>query len=213
MRLMHGKPLIAYTLDQAHESGCFDVVAVSSDSDELLKVAQDSGADLVVRRPDALASDEAGKVDAIVHCVATIEERLAKTFTTIVDLDVTSPLRTSADIVAAVAMVESGNAVNVLTASPSRRSPYFNIIELNEEGFASLSKQVTRPLTRRQDAPPSFDMNASIYVWRRDVFMDDPRIFYDRTALYEMPEERSIDIDTELDWRIVEYLTSPEGKA
>jgi N-acylneuraminate cytidylyltransferase/CMP-N,N'-diacetyllegionaminic acid synthase len=69
-----------------------------------------------------------------------------------------------------------------------------------------VSKSADPPVVRRQDAPLCFDMNASIYVWRRRVLLHDPRVFYTDTRLYVMPEERSVDIDTELDFEWVEYL-------
>lgn len=210
LRLLHGRPLIEYTIEQARASGAFEVLAVSSDDADLLQIAGDAGVDLLVERPHRLASDAAGKVDAISHCVVTAEERLGHTFQTIVDLDVTSPLRLPSDIRAAIELLEASTATNVVTACPSRRSPYFNLVELDDAGHVQLSKPLPSTFTRRQDVPRSFDMNASIYVWRREPFLTDPKVFYDRTILYEMPEERSIDIDTELDWRIVELLTTPE---
>lgn len=212
LRLLHGRPLIEYTIEQARESDAFDVIAVSSDDAVLLRIADDAGADLLVERPDWLASDVAGKVDAISHCVITAEERLRHTFQTIVDLDVTSPLRLVSDITAAIELLEGSAATNLVTACPSRRSPYFNLVELDDAGHVQLSKSLPSTFTRRQDVPRSFDMNASIYVWRREPFLTDPRVFYDRTILYEMPEERSIDIDTELDWRIVQLLMTPEAQ-
>ena len=91
---------------------------------------------------------------------------------------------------------------------PARRSPYFNLVELDDKGFARLSKQLPSLVSRRQDAPACFDMNASIYVWWRDVLLRDTvSVFHEGTLLYVMPEERSIDIDSELDFAFVEFLT------
>ena len=89
---------------------------------------------------------------------------------------------------------------------PARRSPYFNLVERDDKGFVGLAKTPRNPIVRRQDAPACFDMNASIYVWRRDAFMRQPRLFYPDTMLFEMPEERSIDVDSALDFKIVELL-------
>jgi N-acylneuraminate cytidylyltransferase/CMP-N,N'-diacetyllegionaminic acid synthase len=105
-----------------------------------------------------------------------------------------------------VALLESTDASSVITGCAARRSPYFNLVELDKRGAVRVSKSADPPVVRRQDAPLCFDMNASIYVWRRRVLLHDPRVFYTDTRLYVMPEERSVDIDTELDFEWVEYL-------
>ena len=153
-----------------------------------------------------MASDTSPKVPAIRHCVKEVEKITGQRFDTLVDLDATSPLRTSEDIVAAVALLEEKEVANVITASPARRSPYFNLVELNELGVVELSKLPKTPIVRRQDAPKCYDMNASIYVWKYEALFRDPAIFQKDTLLYVMPEDRSIDIDSELDFMFVEFL-------
>lgn len=206
VRMLVGKPLIAHSIEQARASGLFDTLAVSSDSDEILEVARRWGCDHVIKRPDELATDQAAKLPVIRHCVAEVERLAACSFDTLVDLDATSPLRTPADIAAAVRLLEDSGAGNVLTAMPARRSPYFNLVEVDANGIVHLSKPLGKAVVRRQDAPKCFDMNASIYVWRRPVLFDSPGLFNADTRLYVMPEERSIDIDSELDFRFVEHL-------
>lgn len=206
LRMLLGKPLIAHSIEQALASGLFEMVAVSSDSNEILEAADRFGANLLVHRPESMASDAAPKPPAIKHCVAEAERMSGCTFDVLVDLDATSPLRSVDDIRGAVALMEERGASNVITAAPARRSPYFNLVELDEAGHVRLSKSLPQAVARRQDSPRCFDMNASIYVWRRDVFLADPRVFYEDTLLYEMPEERSVDIDSELDFEIVRLL-------
>jgi N-acylneuraminate cytidylyltransferase/CMP-N,N'-diacetyllegionaminic acid synthase len=203
---LRGKPLIAHTLEQARASALFDAIAVSSDSAEILEAARRYGADLLVRRPDELATDAAPKVPAIRHCVQAAERELRREFAVLVDLDATSPLRLPEDIAGAVRLLEESDASSVITGALARRSPYFNLVELDERGVARLSKRLAQPVIRRQDAPRCYDMNASIYAWRRDIFMRDPAVFYDDTRLYEMPPERSVDIDSALDLEIVRIL-------
>jgi N-acylneuraminate cytidylyltransferase/CMP-N,N'-diacetyllegionaminic acid synthase len=205
---MHGKPLIAYTIEQAKASGLFEVVAVSSDSADILKTAKRYGADLLVDRPAALATDTAAKLPAIRHAVETAERNVGKRFDTYVDLDATSPLRSVDDIRNAVNLLESSGAGNLITAMPARRSPYFNLVEVDQDGNVGLSKQPAVPFVRRQDAPACYDMNASIYVWRRETLFGADSVFNGDTKLYVMPEERSIDIDSELDFIFVEFLMS-----
>ena len=206
IRDLAGKPLIAYTLEQARASGLFDLIAVSSDSPAILDMARDHGADLLVERPAKLATDTAAKLPAIRHCVEGAEQVNGERFDVVVDLDATSPLRLVADIQDAVAMLEREKISNVITAAPARRSPYFNLVELGGDGVVRLSKPPGKPIVRRQDSPRCFDMNASIYVWRRAALFDNPTVFNADTRLFVMPEERSTDIDNELDFEIVQFL-------
>lgn len=203
IRELAGKPLIALSLEQARSSNLFDFIAVSSDSVEILDVARSHGADLLVDRPSELATDTAAKIPVIRHCVEEAEQFFGKRFDVIVDLDATSPLRLVADIQGAVDLLENSNVSNIITAAPARRSPYFNLVELAEDGVVRLSKPLQKPIVRRQDSPQCFDMNASIYVWKRSALFDYPTVFNADTRLFVMPEERSIDIDTELDFEIV----------
>jgi N-acylneuraminate cytidylyltransferase/CMP-N,N'-diacetyllegionaminic acid synthase len=160
LKTLLGKPLIAHSISQAKASGLFDLVAVSSDSDEILAVARAWGADHLVKRPDELATDQAAKLPVIRHCVTEVERLAGKMFETLVDLDATSPLRVPEDIRDAVELLEKSGAGNVITAMPARRSPYFNLVELDENGIVHLSKPPRNAIVRRQDAPMCFDMNA-----------------------------------------------------
>lgn len=212
IRPLMGKPLIAYSLEQARASGLFDLIAVSSDAQEILDAARNHGADLLIERPAELASDTAAKLPAIRHAVLAAEERTGQRFEVLVDLDATSPLRTPEDIRSAVALLEDSRCSSVITGTPSHRSPYFNLVERRPDGSVALSKVSDPPIVRRQDAPACFDMNASIYVWWRDGFVADAKVFYADTRLYEMPPERSVDIDSELDFAIVEFLMQRRGR-
>lgn len=206
IRELHGQPLIAYSIRQAKQSGLFEAVTISSDSPIILDTAKIFGADILVDRPAHLATDEAPKLPAIQHCVLVAEEIMGFQFDTVVDLDATSPLRAVADIREAISLLETRGVSNVITGAPARRSPYFNLVEINEKGVVQLAKKMERPIVRRQDAPPCYDMNASIYLWRRDALFQNQSIFNFDTLLYVMPEERSIDIDNELDFTFVEFL-------
>ena len=206
IRELGGKPLLAHSLEQARESRLFEKIAVSSDSQDILDVAQKWGASLLIRRPDQLAGDLAPKLPAIRHCVEEAEHLSDTRFDVIVDLDATAPLRTSDDIRGAVKLLEDRKVSNVITGTPAHRSPYFNLVELNEKGVVKLSKQLPHSVERRQDGPKCFDMNASIYVWQRAILLQYPQIFLNDTLLFEMPAERSLDIDSELDFQIVDFL-------
>jgi len=133
-------------------------------------------------------------------------------FDTVVDLDATSPLRIASDVIGAVSLLESNNLESVITASESRRSPYFNLVEVDSvTGRVSLAKPLPQGVLRRQDAPATFDMNASIYVWNSGALLADPKVFYPSTRIFEMPPERSLDIDSEFDFDIVRWLLEKRG--
>jgi CMP-N,N'-diacetyllegionaminic acid synthase len=208
IRDLLGKPLIAYTIEQARSSGLFQAIAVSSDSDAILDAARAFGADILVRRPPDLAADTAAKVPAIRHCLEAAERELGEQFPVFADLDATSPLRLPEDIVGAVRLLEERGVSNVITGAPARHSPYFSLVELDGAGVPHVAKTLDRSIVRRQDAPRCYDMNASVYAWRRDAFVRNPQVFYEDTLLFEMPPERSVDIDSELDFQIVKFLMS-----
>ncbi len=205
IRPLLGRPLIQHTIQQAIDSGLFEVIAVSSDSPEILAAAAEIPGVHLIQRPEELSTDTAGKVAGMQHAVQVMEERLGRQFRIIVDMDVTSPLRDVADIRAVVDLLTPG-VENVITGMHARRSPYFNMVEARPDGSVGLVKQLGAGVLRRQDAPAVYDMNASIYAWWREPFFESVRIFRPTTQIHVMPEERSWDVDSEVDWLMVEIL-------
>ena len=129
-----------FILLMAKESRLFDYIVVSSDCNKILEIAQEAGADLIIQRPKHLADDHSPKLPAIQHCLKTSEIKLNIKFDMILDLDATSPLRSIEDINGVVNMLEkSYSSINIITGSPSRRSPYFNLVEADKKGFVYLS--------------------------------------------------------------------------
>ncbi|PHO11962.1 flagellar modification protein B [Malaciobacter marinus] len=203
---LNGKPLIAYTIEQAKASGLFEHIVISTDSDDIANVAKQYGAEVFFKRSPEMASDTAGKLDVIKDAFKRSEEYYNKKFDYLIDLDATAPLRSVEDIINSFNQFKENDNDNLITAMPSRRSPYFNLVEQDKDGKVYLSKKLDNTVVRRQDAPKSYDMNASIYIWKRDVILNENSIFLEKTGLYVMPEERSIDIDNELDYKFVEFL-------
>jgi len=206
IKILNGKPLIAYTIEQAKKSDLFEHIVISTDSDAIAAIAKEYGAEVFFKRSEEMASDTAGKLEVIRDAFIRSEEYYGERFDYLVDLDATAPLRSVDDITLSFEQFLKNNNDNLITAMPSRRSPYFNLIEVNNKGDVYLSKKLDDTIVRRQDAPKSYDMNASIYIWKRDVILNADTLFLERTGLYVMPEERSIDIDTELDYKFVEFL-------
>ena len=211
IKLLNGKPLIAYTIEQAQESGIFEHIVVSTDSDEIIEVAKKYGAEVFFKRDAKLASDTAGKLDVIKDAFRRSEKYYNTQFDYLVDIDATAPLRSIEDIIKSFEQFIKNDNDNLITATPSRRSPYFNLIEVDIKGKVQLSKTLDKGINRRQDAPKTYDMNASIYIWKRKTILNEHSLFLDKTGLYVMPEERSIDIDSNLDFKIVECLLREKG--
>ena len=207
IRKLRGKPLISHSIIQAKKTNLFDFVAISSDSKKILDTAKQWGADHLITRPAELATSVSPKHPVIQHAVLETERFYGEKFDIIIDLDATSPLRSVDDIIAAFKMfIDHKEAINLVTASSARRSPYFNMLEVSCDGYAKLVKTPEEKVTRRQDSPACYDMNASIYIWKRDALFNSQSVFTDRTLLYVMPEDRSIDIDSLLDWKFVSLL-------
>ena len=203
---INGKPLIAYTIEQAKASNLFEHIVISTDSDEIARVAKEYGAEVFFKRSAEMASDSAGKLEVIQDAFIRSEKYYNKKFDYLIDLDATAPLRSVEDIINSFNQFIENDNDNLITAMPSRRSPYFNLIEQDKDDKVYLSKSLDESVVRRQDAPKSYDMNASIYIWKRDIILNKNTLFLEKTGLYVMPEERSIDIDTELDYKFVEFL-------
>jgi CMP-N,N'-diacetyllegionaminic acid synthase len=179
---------------------------ISTDSDDIANISKEYGAEVFFKRSDKIASDTAGKLDVIKDAFVRSEKHYNTKFDYLIDLDATAPLRIVQDIIDSFKQLINNDNDNLITAMPSRRSPYFNLVEQSKDRKVYLSKTLDNSIVRRQDAPQSYDMNASIYIWKRDIILNENKLFLDNTGLYIMPENRSIDIDTELDYKFVEFL-------
>ena len=206
MRLLHGKPLMAYTIEQAKESGLFEHIVVSTDSEQIAEIARTHGAEAWFLRPPELATDEAAKLPAIRHVLLESEKQYNKKFEVICDLDVTSPLRFAIDITNAYEQFKTENADILISAAPSRKNPYFNMVEVTDGRVKLVKDNENDNPIRRQDAPKVYDMNASIYFYQRNALLTCKTLITDKTSLYVMPEDRSIDIDSELDFEFVDFI-------
>lgn len=203
IRPLAGKPLIAWTIEQALGCGLADRVVVSTDDAAIADVARACGAEVPFTRPAELATAQAGKLPVILHMVEWLEARGAPV-DSVIDLDPTSPLRDIDDIAACVRMLDDDTDV-VITGTLSDKNPYFNMVERKANGFY---ERVIRPeadIAGRQSAPEVYAMNASIYAWHRRTLA--PSLWaHPRIRLHAMPRERSVDIDHPVDFDIVELL-------
>ncbi|MCK0122126.1 acylneuraminate cytidylyltransferase family protein [Loktanella sp. F6476L] len=206
VRDLMGKPLIVHSIEQAQSCPQIDAVYVSTDDDEIAQVARDAGAIVPFKRPESLATSEAGKLPVIIHLV---EEIIASgvEVTKIIDLDPTSPLRTIEDITAAFELLDNETDA-VITGYVADKNPYFNMVEPQSDGNIRLVKKIEGNIVSRQVAPDVYSMNASIYVWHEHTLALG--LWEGRTRLHVMPHERSVDIDNEIDFKLVELLMREE---
>lgn len=202
IRPLLGKPLIAYTIEQALACPKIDGVYVSTDDDEIAAVARHYGAIVPFKRPAELATSEAGKLPVIQHLVDYLLAQ-GTDVDRVIDMDPTSPLRSAVDIETALELLDADTDV-VITAYQSDKNPYFNMVERKADGNVRLVKPMPGGVASRQAAPTVYSMNASIYVWHRTTLTAG--LWNGRTQLYEMPRDRSIDIDSEIDFKLVEML-------
>jgi CMP-N,N'-diacetyllegionaminic acid synthase len=207
IKLLNGVPLIVYTIQQAIESKLFSRIIVSTDSQMIASIAIDAGAECWFLRPKYLSTDKASKLDAIRHAVTKAEKKFNTSYDFIFDLDATSPLRKVSDIKNAFRHFIKSKSSNLITATPARKNPYFNMVEYSGDRI-KLVKSVKGAMLpqSRQAARLVYDMNASIYIWKKASLFKNVKLINKDTVLYEMPEERSVDIDTMIDWHLVELL-------
>lgn len=207
--IINGKPLIQYTIDTAlsfaknHNAE----IVLSTDSEAIRRVVKNSQIERDYIRPDYLADDNAGKPDAIKDVVEWAEKKHNKTYDFIVDLDVTSPIRTLKDIEGCLALVtDNPETLTSFSVSPCKRNPYFNMVEEKEDGYCKVV--LGGKYKTRQSAPKVFDMNASIYVYRREVFnTENPRAVTERSRCYVV-DHICFDLDDPEDFDYLEFLIS-----
>jgi len=197
-----GKPLIAWSIEAALKSEVVDRVVLSSDDDEIMETAKAWGCDVPFRRPTDLASDTATSMAVVLHTLAQLAD-----YEYVVLLQPTSPLRTSADIDAAFALMTSTGAPSCVSVCEADQSPYWMFrVERGGKLESLLSEEIT--VTRRQDLPPIYVLNGAIYIARVDWLLESQSFLAEGCVAYQMPKERSIDIDNREDFeafrRIVE---------
>ncbi len=203
-----GRPLLAHTVEQAAQSGIFDIIAISSESDRYLDVGREAGANLLIKRPDELATDFVAKPPVLSHALHTAEIEAACKVEMFFDLQPTSPLRTPQDIPgAAKKLEENPHLLNIVSVARAKASPYYTLVEETSDGRIELSKPGVR-FGRRQDLPECYQLNGSIYAWRRQPILDQLPALTERTGFWLMADECSFDIDTPLDFAVAAFVAT-----
>jgi CMP-N-acetylneuraminic acid synthetase len=210
IKVINGVPLIAFTIELAKKfkKKYNSRIALSSDDFEIKKVAEVFGLKTNYERPSFLSSDTAGKIDTIKDVLLYEESLMADKIDFILDLDVTSPLRTFDDIEQALQLlINNPEAQNLFSVNLAVRNPYFNMVEENSDGFYTLVKtNKDGSVLTRQSAPKVFELNASFYWYRRSFFDSEYKsAITDKSIIFEM-KHICFDLDHPIDFLFMEYL-------
>lgn len=210
IKIISGRPLLNYSIETAKKfSKKYKVkIALSTNDETIRQIAQKAGLFSQYLRPDYLATDNASKIETIKDLVLYEESLVNYKYDLILDLDVTSPLRTIKDIESGLEkLIKNNSAVNLFSVSHASRNPYFNMVEVNDLGFASLvKKSPSGSIINRQSAPKVFELNASFY-WYKRVFFDLNlnSTITDKSIIFEM-NHICFDIDNQYDFLFMEFL-------
>jgi N-acylneuraminate cytidylyltransferase len=207
IRLLAGKPLIAYSIETARASRLIDRVIVSTDDPEIAAVAREYGAEVPFLRPAELAQDHSPEWLTWQHAIKSLADHPDfPPIEVFVCVSPTSPLRTVADVDSCIQKLLESDADLVLTIRPAERSPYFNMVTLDPQGYAHLVIPRQQAIHRRQDAPTVYDLTTVAYAARPGFVLGATAMFQGSIQAVEVPPERALDIDTELDFQIAEFL-------
>lgn len=205
-----GKPLPLYSLSAIElylrENPDFDYdIAVNTDSLELIDIFDKNGMIEVdsIERSAELAGDSVAKMDVIKNSLEEMESRKNKQYDLIIDLDITSPLRTKDDLKGCIDTKIDSDYDLVFSVTDSRRNPYFNMVMETDEGY---DRVIASDFNTRQEAPEIFDMNASIYVYSRDFLLNKGSLFEGKCGIHKMYDTGILDLDHENDFELMEVI-------
>lgn len=204
-RMLCGKPLIDWSLDQMLQNTRIAAVVVSTDDEEIYAHAVAKGALDIGLRPAHLATDAAPKWGVWQHALAAAEAKVGPA-SAFLDLDCTSPLRLPEDIDGALDLFAAQHPDMVMSVCEARKNPYFNLVEPDATGALHVSKPLPGGVWSRQSAPKVYEHAASTYVVAPDYLRTAKSIYEGRVIPFEMPAERCVDIDTPFDFKLVEFL-------
>lgn len=210
IRPLAGRPLIDYTIAHAFKlaSKIGAKIALSTDDAQIKEAAAKCGVFTNYLRPDYLSNDTAGKIDTIKDLVFYEEGLITAKYDFILDLDLTSPLRTLSDLEIAFESFKSKpDALTLFSVNNAARNPYFNMVEENPDGFYKLVKKSNDgTVMARQSAPKVYDLNASFYWYRRSFFdMELKSPITEKSMIFAM-DHICFDLDHPIDFDFLEFL-------
>ena len=203
IRTLFGHPLISYSLILAKEISEIDQIFVSTDCDEIAGIASKYGVN-IIKRPANLAEDNSPEWLAWVHAVEYAFEKYGS-FTKFLSLPATAPLRSKEDVRNCLEKFKSKNDV-ILTMTDANRNPWFNMVKKNKKGLIELAVKSIEKLFSRQDAPPVYDLTTVAYVLDPNFILENNSLWDGNVHGVFIPKERALDIDSEYDLKLAEYL-------
>ena len=204
IRNLGGKPLLAHSIMIAQNIDQISRIFVSTDDQDIAEVGIKYGAE-IINRPVELAQDDSPEWLSWLHAIKWLEAR-GEFFDCFVSLPTTSPLRNKTDVVNCINLLDKQTDI-VVTISETSRSPYFNMVN-KEEDYIKLLIEGEKSFSRRQDVPIAYDMTTVAYVAHPDFIKNNNKIFDGRVKAVLVPKERSVDIDDEIDFKMAQLLMS-----
>lgn len=206
VKLLDGKPLIAHSIDVARACSGIETVIVSTDDTAIADASREHGAEVPFLRPSELATDTSPEWLAWRHAIEWVRKDRGN-FDVFLSLPPTSPFRNVHDIESCIlALTEDPIADIAITIKDADRSPYFNMVALDEQGYASLVIKPGASVTRRQDSPAVYDITTVAYAARPSFILKANGIFDGRIKTTKVPPERALDIDTPHDFMLAEAI-------
>ncbi len=206
IRLLNGKPLIAYTIESALNSKMFCDVIVSTDNEEIARIAKKYGAEVPFMRPKKLATDNAGMYEVILHGINNLKS-LGYKIDILVNRDCTVPFIRNKDILGTINLLKRKKCDAVYGVYRQHHNPYFNMMEINSSGFLEYSKKIKTKIKSRQTAPIVYQLNG-LFAINVNRLLEYKKWQMPKILPYEIPPETGFMIDTEFEFQVAEMIAS-----
>ena len=204
IKMLAGKPLIAYTIESALDSNIFGSVVVSTEDNEIASVSKRFGAEVPFMRPKNLATDTATTDDVLIHSVKKLRS-LGHKFEIMVNRDCTVPFIASKDIRHSIKLLKEKNCDIVCGVYRQHHNPYFNMMEPNSKGFLRFSKTQGVKNTNRHNMPTVFQLNG-LAVFYIEKLLKYRKLYMPKALPYEISPETGFMIDTEFEFKVAEMI-------
>jgi N-acylneuraminate cytidylyltransferase len=204
------KPLIGWSIESAKQSKLIHKTIVSSDDNDIIRIAKEFGAETPFVRPDELASDTSSTKDVLKHALNYFNS-LGEHYDYLVLLQPTTPFRKVGDIDNMITLAKESNADMVVSVKETTSNPYYVLFEEDDNGCLQKSKPSN--FTRRQDCPTVYEYNGSVYVIKVSSLLENDSLSFNKTIKYKMDEFHSVDIDNQFDFDFAEFMLTRKYKA
>lgn len=201
IRLLAGKPLITWTIEEAKKSKYIDRLILSSEDEEIIQVAREYGCEVPFKRPIELAQDDTPGIEPVIHAINTLEDN----YDYVVLLQPTSPLRTVEDIDGCIQHCIMTELPACVSVTEAQQSPYW-MYKIDERMKMQPFLEYSGEINRRQDLPKVYALNGAIYIAHYKFILENKSFLNVATFAYIMPTHRSIDIDKESDFLYCEWI-------